>query len=99
MKAALWPWWKWATDLSGTRTQVVIAIVSLWLLVAWRTYTLIKTVQDGIALLGVMNQAFMAALGAWLAAKGVEAAKTVATVAANSKAQAPAPKPDPAGQP
>lgn len=69
MRSLLAPWSKWAQDLSGTRTQVVVLIVGLWLVVAWRSYTLIKTAADGVALLGAMNAAVMASLAAWLAAK------------------------------
>lgn len=73
------PWGKAFTDLSGTRTQVVIVVVGMWMLVVWKTYTLIRTAEQGMALLGVMDNIVIAAFTAWLAAKVNETVREIKT--------------------
>lgn len=81
----LTPFRKTVSDLSGTRTQIVLVVLAIWLLAAWKTYTLVRTVAEGVALLGAMNTAVMAVITGWVLTKGIDGAKTIATTITNGK--------------
>lgn len=79
-------WRKWLADLSGTRQQVTLVVLSVWaglgymaIFVAWRGVQLIKTAQDAAVLLSAIKDIFVAislfsvaTLGAWFGGKWLQ---------------------------
>lgn len=79
-------WYKWLGDLSSTRVQVTLIVLSVWaglgymaILIAWRGVQLIRTAQDAAMLLAAIKDIFVAislfsvaTLGAWFGGKWLQ---------------------------
>lgn len=86
MKNLAAAWLKFLCDLSSTRVQVTLAVLSVWaglgymaIIIAWRGVQLIRTAQDAAVLLVAIRDIFVAislfsiaTLGAWFAGKWLQ---------------------------
>lgn len=66
-------WGKFFRDLSSTRIQITYWIMVLVTLVVLKALSLVKTPQDGVALLNVMWPLVMLVLGAYVGGAAINA--------------------------